>query len=145
MRPSKALEAKPKILEYLRTGGSFRAACGHAGICEATGYEYRSSDPEFSEAVEKAKSCGEAKLVSDVVQTAHDRKHPGQLTACMFLLNTVHGYSRKNEIARKGEAGGESKSYRDFIKIIDASSDEEREAFAAAVERMERNGGRRGC
>jgi len=142
MANSKAPEAKPKILEFLKLGGSYKAACGYADISEETGYKYLSSDPEFSESVKKAKMRGEAGLVTGVLKIAREGVGPQKLTALMFLLNTTHGYSKKSEVSVKSETGGKSGSYREFIKVLDQSNDQDREAFAAVVERIEGNGGR---
>jgi hypothetical protein len=45
----------------------------------------------------------EAKLVDHVSAIANDSTHNGQLFACMFLLNTVHGYRQLVGTKHSGE------------------------------------------
>lgn len=142
-RPTKYTFSRVRrILKHLRKGGSKTAACGSAGICFDCLNEWEKTKDGFSEAVKRAIRRGEERLVDVVVLATYQAPWAQKLTASMYLLNTSHGYSQKSEITVKGKTGGQSDSFREFIKVLDKSSDEDREAFAAVVERIEGNGGR---
>jgi len=131
-----------RILKHLRKGGSKTAACGAANIDMKTMENWGRDKSGFSDAVKRALRRGEKRLVDGMLETAFDNKAPQHVTAKIFLLNSVHGYAKKSELSVKSETGGKSDSYQQFIKVLDKSGDQDREAFATIVERIEGNGGR---
>ena len=80
-------ERVKKILFAIEMGATVTHACGYAGISQRTFYEWKASNPEFSEQVEMAEGSASVKWLARIEQASNmgtwqaaawklERRHP---------------------------------------------------------------------
>jgi hypothetical protein len=84
-------ETVDKICKFLRMGSTARGACGYAGICEDTYYDWIKNHSEFSELVKKAK---DESLAADL-ERLDKLIAEGNSTALFYRLNVIHDLPQK--------------------------------------------------
>jgi hypothetical protein len=114
-------KAKQDICTALGAHNTVRAACGYAGIAEPTFFRWMNIDRDFREAVQKAESSSDVRLISLIVKEAQG----GTWQAAAWLMErhprTKRDWRRSEEfdarklsteqlleLARAGDRGVES-------------------------------------
>jgi hypothetical protein len=139
-------ERVAKLLACLREGASITSACMQAGVARRTATEWRSSDPEFSEAFEESYAIGVEVLEKEAyrravdgnerpvfqrgVQIGTERQFSDSLL--MFLLKARDPRFRdKATVEMTGKDGGPVQT--EGIDLSKLSIDERRSILAAAA------------
>lgn len=101
---------KSKVLEWLNdsVGGTFSAACQHAGISRTLGYDWRKLDPDFDakvkDAVARADANGGDFAETKLMQAINN----SELTAVLFYLKTKH--KARGYVERQEQTGADGKA-----------------------------------
>jgi hypothetical protein len=104
-RPTKYTEATIERLEHaIGLGASYVQACGYAGISFQTFNEWRSTNPAFSDRLQKAEAQGVVGWLTKIEKAATD----GNWQAAAWKLERRYpaDYGRREAIEHTGKDGG---------------------------------------
>ena len=107
-KPKFTAETKERIIKAIQIGGTYKLAAAAGRISEATLYKWlaegRAGLPgkvEFLEDLKKA----EAQNAQLALATIMKNIQTGHLTACFWMLERRHGYTKVNETSPASQAG----------------------------------------